>query len=355
MADLDSSNPVSIDPTAPVLVTGGSGYIASWIVRYLLEDGYTVRATVRNPYKTQGLEHLHRLSEQHPGKLTLHQADLLDRGSFAEAMVGCEVVMHTASPFLVGKIHNAQEQLIRPALEGTHNVLSSVGQTDTVRRVVLTSSVAALYGDNIDMRGKTAFDDADWNTTSTPAHQPYNYSKTVAEREARSMCAAQNRWSLVTIHPAVVLGPSLTDVSISGSITTMRHFVDGSMALGAPGLTFGVVDVRDVARTHIAAAFAPSATGRYIASAETLSLLEIGSILREKFGNRRSFPRRELSTFVVRLAGPLTGMSRKVIDRNIGWPLAFDTSRARTELGIEFRPAAQSVIALFQQMGQENS
>ncbi|PZT92256.1 MAG: diaminohydroxyphosphoribosylaminopyrimidine deaminase [Gordonia sp. (in: high G+C Gram-positive bacteria)] len=342
-----------MDPTAPVLVTGASGYIASWIVRYLLEGGYTVRATVRNPDKAQGLEHLHRLSTQHPGHLTLHRADLLDQGSFAEAMAGCEVVMHTASPFLVGKIRDPQEQLIRPALGGTTNVLTSVEQMPTVKRVVLTSSVAALYGDNADMQGKSEFGETDWNTTSTPDHQPYNYSKTVAERQARTIHDAQDRWDLVSIHPAVVLGPSLTDVSISGSMTTMRHFTDGSLTLGAPALIFGVVDVRDVARAHIAAAFTSLASGRYIATADTLSLLEIGTILRQEFGDRRSFPRRELPKYVVKLAAPATGMSRKVIDRNLGWPLAFDNSRTRTELGIEFRPASQSVIEMFHQMNQK--
>ncbi|CAM3110620.1 NAD-dependent epimerase/dehydratase family protein [Skermania piniformis] len=115
----------TIDPAAPVLVTGGSGYLASWIVRYLLEDGNTVRATVRNPDKPKGLEHLHKLAEAHPGKLMLHKADLLDDGSYTAAMQGCELVIHTASPFLVGRIDDPQEQLIRPALEGTRNVLAA--------------------------------------------------------------------------------------------------------------------------------------------------------------------------------------------------------------------------------------
>src|SRR5690242_3447251 len=87
-----------IDPTAPVLVTGASGYIASWIVRFLLEDGYTVRGTVRNPDRAEKLAHLNKLSDAHPGKLSLFKADLLDDGSFAEAMDGCQLVIHTASP-----------------------------------------------------------------------------------------------------------------------------------------------------------------------------------------------------------------------------------------------------------------
>ncbi len=340
----------TIDLTAPVLVTGGSGYVASWIVRYLLEDGHAVRASVRNPDKAQGLEHLHRLSDAHPGKLTLHRADLLEEGSFVAAMAGCSVVIHTASPFLVGKIQDPQEQLIRPALDGTRNVLDAVDATDSVKRIVLTSSVAAVYGDNADMQGKTQFVDTDWNTTSTPDHQSYSYSKTVAERHAWQAQRAQSRWDLVTIHPGLVLGPSLTNVSISGSMTTMRHFNDGSLTLGAPQLALGVVDVRDVARAHIAAAFTPEAHDRYLVTADTLSLLDIGTILRSRFGNRRAFPRRELPTFLVKLAAPATGMSRKVIDRNVGWPLAFDSSRTRAELGIEFRPAAESVIEHFQQM-----
>src|SRR5580765_1835292 len=176
--------PTTIDPNAPVLVTGGSGYVASWIVRYLLEDGRTVRATVRNPAKPKGLEHLHALADAHPGRLSLHRADLLEEGSYTDAMHGCEVVIHTASPFLIGKISDPQEQLIRPALDGTRNVLASANNTSSVKRVVLTSSVAAIYGDNADMQGKTEFTDTDWNTTSTETHQPYSYSKTVAEREA---------------------------------------------------------------------------------------------------------------------------------------------------------------------------
>ncbi|UHJ55402.1 NAD-dependent epimerase/dehydratase family protein [Mycolicibacterium fortuitum] len=136
-----------IDPDAPVLVTGASGYIGSWIVRLLLEAGRTVHGTVRNPDKTTGLEHLHKLSSDHPGRLKLFKADLLEPSSFDDAMAGCELVMHTASPFLLSGFKDAQEALIRPALEGTRNVLNSVNRTDSVKRVVLTSSVVAIYGD----------------------------------------------------------------------------------------------------------------------------------------------------------------------------------------------------------------
>lgn len=340
----------TIDPAAPVLVTGGSGYIASWIVRYLLEDGRQVRATVRDPDKSRGLEHLHALAGRHPGQLSLHRADLLDQGSFTAAMEGCQLVIHTASPFLLGAIEDAEEQLVRPALEGTRNVLSAVDQTPSVARVVLTSSVVAIYGDNADMKGKACFTEADWNTTSTPSHQPYPYSKTVAERAAWAIQAGQQRWDLVTIHPSLVLGPSLTTASASGSMTTMRHFLDMSMALGAPALEMGVVDVRDVARAHISAGFTPAAHGRYVANSEVVTMLGLARILRQHFGSRMSFPTRELPKFMIKLAAPVGGLTRRYVELNVGWPLRLDATRARSELGIAFRPVEESVVEHFQQM-----
>ncbi|WP_370290011.1 NAD-dependent epimerase/dehydratase family protein [Nocardioides sp.] len=340
----------TIDPAAPVLVTGGSGYLASWIVRQLLEDGRTVRATVRDSHKPKGLEHLHALAEAHPGRLTLHRADLLDDGSFTEPMAGCELVVHTASPFIIGKVKDPEAQLVRPALEGTRTVLASVEATPSVKRVVLTSSVVAIYGDNVDLAGRERFTEDDWNTTSSVDHQPYPYSKTVAERLAWEMAGAQNRWDLVTINPGLILGPSLTTASASGSMTTMAHFVDLSMAAGAPQLTNSVVDVRDVARLHITAGDTPAAHGRYIAVAECVSMLEMGRMLRGAFGNRLSFPTRELPKALIKLAAPTAGLTRRFVERNVGYPIAFDNSRTVAELGMTFRPVEQSVVEHFQQM-----
>ena len=212
--------PQALNPEAPVMVTGASGYIATWIVRRLLEAGRTVHATVRNPKKAESVAPLQALAQGLPGRLKLFQADLLAVGSFDAAAQGCEVVLHTASPFVLSGFHDAHAALVRPALEGTRNVLQAVAHADSVRRVVLTSSVAAVYGDVADLAGhpRGAFDETDWNTTSTEAHQPYSYSKTVAEREAWKLHDAQQRWRLVTINPSMVMGPALTTATASGSV-----------------------------------------------------------------------------------------------------------------------------------------
>jgi len=339
-----------IDPTRPVLVTGATGYLASWIVRYLLEDGRTVRGMVRDPDRATGVEHLHALAAEHPGRLTLHRADLLDAGSYAEAMEGCELVIHTASPFLLGRVRDPEKQLVRPALEGTRNVLGTVDATPSVRRVVLTSSVVAIHGDNVDMKSRGAFTEADWNTTSSVDHQPYPYSKTVAEQAAWEICRAQERWDLVTIHPGLVLGPSLTTASKSGSMTTMRAFTDYSLTTGAPDLAMGLVDVRDVARAHLLAGFTPSASGRYITNARTVTMLGIGRILRKRFGRSYPFPYTVVPKAAFRLVAPFAGYSREFVDRNVGWPLEFDNTRSRDELGLEYRDAEDTLADHFQQM-----
>ena len=141
----------TIDQTKPVLVTGGTGYLASWIIKQLLDEGREVRTTVRNLAQKDKYAHLTKIAVTSNGALQFFEADLLHPGSFSEAMKDCELVIHTASPFIISGVKNAQKELIEPALEGTRNVLDSVNKTDSVKRVVLTSSVVAIYGDSVDI------------------------------------------------------------------------------------------------------------------------------------------------------------------------------------------------------------
>jgi dihydroflavonol-4-reductase len=123
------------------LVTGASGFIALHVVNQLLQDGWNVHATVRSLKNQAKIKPITDLGANASGRLELFEADLQKPGSFADAMKGCDVVFHVASPFLVPEqVKNPLKQLIEPAIEGTHNVLATVNQTPSVQRVVLTSS-----------------------------------------------------------------------------------------------------------------------------------------------------------------------------------------------------------------------
>ena len=141
-----------INLSRPILVTGGSGYIASWIIKFLLENGQDVKATVRDKSNEEKVGHLVKMGEKYSGKLELFEADLLQSGSFEDAMMGSELVVHNASPFKLWGIKDPQKELITPALEGTRNVLYTANKTQSVKRIVLTSSVVAVFGDAIDIR-----------------------------------------------------------------------------------------------------------------------------------------------------------------------------------------------------------
>lgn len=342
----------SVEQHTPILVTGATGYIAGWIIKDLLAAGYTVHATVRSPEKQQSYQHLTKIADGTTGTLKIFGADLLKQGSFDEAMQGCEIVIHTASPFVVTNFKDAYRDLVQPAVDGTTNVLNSANQVKTVKKVVLTSSIASTYGDavEIEKNPKGFFDENDWNTTSSVDHQPYPYSKVAAERQAWKMQSEQTRWQLVCINPALVMGPSLTPNSKSGSIEVLQQFGTGMTILGAPPMWMAFVDVRDVAQAHIQAAFRPDARGRYIVSAATLSLMEIGNILKSHFGSKYPFPRLTVPKAMVGVVGPILGYTRQYIKMNMGYPIYFSNQRSINELGISYRNMSDSLSEHFQQM-----
>ena len=130
----------------------------------------------------------------------------------------------------------------------------------------------------------------------------------------------------------------------------MKQFFNGSLKMGTPMLDFGLVDVRDVAMAHIKAGFTPKASGRHLCVSESMTMLQMGKVLREEFGPRYPFPRKELPKFMVWLAGPMSGITREFVSKNVGYPLKFDNSYIRKDLDMEFRRAATSVVEFFQQL-----
>ncbi len=342
-----------IDRKAPVLVTGATGYVAGWLVKRLLDEGHTVHAAVRDPGNEGKLRHLNALASEAPGSIRYFAADLLAPGSYAEAMAGCELVFHTASPFIAG-VDDPVKELVEPARQGTRNVLEQADATPSVKRVVVTSSCAAIYGDNADLEEtpEGVFTEEVWNTSSSVEHQAYSYSKTVAERAAWEIHDRQDRWDLVTVNPSLVLGPGLRPDSTSESFRIMKQFGDGTLKTGVPRCGFGVVDVRDLGEAHYRAGFTPEASGRYIVSGHDTDLADLAVPLRREFGDRFPFPRRSLPKALVWLVGPLLNktLTRQFVSRNIGLPWRADNGKGKRELGLEYRPLEDTVVDFFRQM-----
>lgn len=348
----------SINRSKPVLVTGATGYVAGWLVKKLLDEGLTVHAAVRDPANKNKLQALQNLADSSQGSIRFFKSDLLEEGSYNEAMQGCELVFHTASPFTVN-VPNPQRDLVDPAVNGTRNVLASVNQTDSVKRVVLTSSIAGIYDAVKDAEDtpEGKFTEAVWNTRSSLTNNPYSYSKVLAEKAAWQIAKAQQRWDMVAINPGLVLGPAIGTSSSSESFTVLTQMGDGSMRSGAPAMAMAVVDVREVAQAHFAAAFTPTAQGRYITNGYDSNIFEMAQILHAQYGDRYPIPNKKVPKFLLWLIAPIVTkglLSRKNVSRNVSIDYHFDNSKSIRELGIEYRPLEQTLSDMFEYMIANN-
>ncbi len=337
-----------------IMITGGTGYIGSWVVKDLLEKGYKIRLTVRNKSNKAKFEHLLRIAEDSKGALEIWEADLLNEGSFDEAARGCDAIMHIASPFTL-RFKDPQKELIDPALKGTRNVLGAADSSGTVKKVVLTSSVAAVHGDAIDMQEQelVEFTEEDWNYSSSVKHQPYSYSKVLAEREAWKISKEQGQWELVVINPSFVIGPSLTALSNSESLNLMKDMTSGKYAMGVPELWFGFVDVRDVARAHIIALEKDDAEGRHILADRTMKLLDLASIIRTHFEGKYKLPKSETPKWLLYLMGWIFGINAKFISRNVAYPIRLNTTKSKKQLGLNYTLVEKSAVEMVEQMQKQ--
>ncbi|KAL3732669.1 hypothetical protein ACJRO7_029336 [Eucalyptus globulus] len=260
-------------------VIGGSGYIASWLVKLLLLRGYTVRATVRDPSDPKKTGHLLAL-EGAKERLHLFEAELLKEGSFDSVVDGCECVFHTASPVLFSAA-DPQAELIDPALKGTLNVLRSCAKASSIKRVVVTSSMTAVLFSAKPLTSGIVIDET-WHSDPEFCEKSklwYMLSKTLAEKAAWEF-AKENGIDLVTINPGYVIGPILQP-TVNLTVQTILNFINGAQTF--PNTCYRFVDVRDVALAHILAFENHSAHGRYCLVGEVVHCHDALQILRNLY------------------------------------------------------------------------
>lgn len=257
--------------TERVLVTGITGYIGQHVGSELLNAGYEVVGTMRSQRKAA----VARAALGDAGdRLTFVEADLLSDKGWDEAMAGVSYVLHVASPYVAAEPKDENE-LIEPAVEGTRRVIEAA-QRAGVKRMVLTSSLLAIQGG----RGSGHFGPADWAKTDGSV-SAYTKSKTLAERKAWEL-AEGGDMELVVVAPGAVFGPSLGATPEGQSVEMISDMINGKMP-AIPHLSISMVDVRDVAKLHVAALAAEGVDGsRFIgASAEPVDMMTVASTLKE--------------------------------------------------------------------------
>ncbi|KNA11911.1 hypothetical protein SOVF_130830 [Spinacia oleracea] len=264
-----------------VCVTGASGYIASWLVKLLLQQGYTVHATVRDLNDPEKVEHLKRL-EGAKERLHLFKADLLEEGSFDSAISGCHGVFHTASPVNFD-VKDPQVEVIDPAVKGTLNVLNACKRADTVRRVVLTSSMAAVLFTGITLAPDVLVDETWFSKPEFCNYYPnmmwYLTSKTLAE-EAAWKFAKEHGLDLVSMNPGMVIGPMLP-LKLNETVSLIFTLINGEQTY--PNVALPWVHIQNVAEAHIRAFELPSANGRYCLVESVVHHSEIVKMLHDLY------------------------------------------------------------------------
>ena len=320
-----------------VLVSGGSGYIAGYLIRQLVNEGWMVHTTVRSLAKEAAVRELLKVDNS---RLKFFAADLNSDAGWADAMAGCSHVAHVASPLPMGIPKDANE-LIVPARDGALRALRAA-KAAGVQRFVMTSSVAAIsYGRG---RGVHHFTEADWTDLSKADISPYIQSKTVAERAARDWMAAEGgAMVFCSICPSVVLGPVWSG-DYSASVSVVKMLLNGRMG-ACPDIGFGVVDVRDVADLHVRALKAPNMAGeRFIASGRFMKIREVADILRAQLGADASkVTTRNVPDWMVRVGALFNPLAKAVVGE-LGSVRNQSPEHARKMLGWATRPVEQSIV-----------
>ncbi len=323
-----------------ILVTGGSGYLGSWCIVELLRRGHTVRTTVRDLAREAQVREAVG-SQVPPGdRLTVLAANLTSDAGWPDAVADCDYVLHVASPFPPVQPKDPDE-LIVPAREGTVRVLGAALDAGA-KRVVVTSSIAAIRLPRGEELGSRPLDERDWTDPDAAGLTPYVRSKAIAERAAWDLVDKRGERSrLAVVNPGAILGPVLSD-DTSYSVEVIERLLKGIPA--APRIGFSFVDVRDVVDLELRAMTAPEAAGeRFVATTEYMWMAEVGRVLRERLGEAgRKAPTRTLPNPIVRLIALFDPGIRSVVG-GLGKRTDLSSEKARKTLGWSPRPIEDTI------------
>nr|AAX83110.1 alcohol dehydrogenase-like protein [Ocimum basilicum] len=321
---------MSVAAAINVCVTGASGFIASWLVKFLLQKGYTVKASVRDPNDPKKTEHLLALDGAKE-RLCLMKANLLDEGSFDSIVDGCEGVFHTASPFYHA-VKDPQAELIDPALKGTLNVLGSCVKTSSVKKIVLTSSIAAVAYCGKPRTPEVIVDETWWSDPEICKQMQlwYVLSKTLAE-DAAWKFVKEKDIDMVAINPAMVIGP-LLQPTLNTSAAAILNLINGAETY--PNSSFGWINVKDVAHAHILAFENASASGRYCLVERVAHFSEVVKILRGLY--------------------PTYKLPEKCADDKPFVPIYQVSKEKAKSLGLEFTPLEEGIKETVERLKEKN-
>jgi nucleoside-diphosphate-sugar epimerase len=325
-----------------VLVTGGSGFLAGHCILKLLGAGYPVRTTLRSRERESDVRAMLKEGGVNgEARLEFVEADLLKDKGWVQAAEGCRYVMHVASPFPVA-VPRHEDEVLKPARDGTLRVLRAAREAG-VERVVLTSSFAAIGYGHPDQ--DKPFDETSWTNLDGFGVQPYQKSKTLAERAAWDFVANNGKMELSVVNPVGIFGPALGP-DYSTSLILVQRLMDGGMP-GCPRISFGVVDVRDVADLHLRAMTSPAAKGeRFLAVAgQFMSILDIAIVLKERMGHAaRRVPTRQLPDFMIRFGAAFDRAARQILPE-LGRNKQAVSDKAKNVLGWEPRSREDAIVA----------
>jgi dihydroflavonol-4-reductase len=321
-----------------VLITGASGYIGKHITLQLLNQGYEVRASVRKMAKSAEVRDAVRPhvldSSNLDSRLTFVELDLEKDSGWDVALQGIDVLMHTASPFPLASPKD-ENDLIRPAVDGTLRALKAA-KSAGVKRVILTSSMAAIYGRELSA-GVSEYDETMWTDVTHPVGRgAYTKSKTLAEKAAWDYIKSDApEIALTTINPVLVLGAPL-DKNFGSSISVVERILKGSDPM-LPDLKFAIVDVRDVAKMHVDAIKIEETKGeRILSSSETKSFVEIAKYLKSIYPQSK-VKTTQAPTAIIKLLSIFDGTIKTILPQ-LGKPMKINNAKAKRLMGMNFIP-----------------